>query len=147
MKKLHLLPLALLAFSLGCGTIKTKSVAEADYTPLENTTWQLHELNGKSIEAHDDSFTLLFNAEDKLNGKGSCNILFGSYTQSDDGTILIKPQGLTRAACPDVATENEYIQTLGTVTSYNVIDQTTLLLISGEVIVAKLEKISAGAAE
>ncbi|MFR9503035.1 MAG: META domain-containing protein [Rikenellaceae bacterium] len=133
MTKIQFLLLSTISLAVSCGSIKSKTQNES--FNLESTKWQAEQLNGEAIESVDERFTLSFNTDGKISGKGACNILFGSYTSNTDGTFSISPLGVTRTACPDMDIETQYIRALESTTSYSVIEDQLLLLNGDEVII------------
>ncbi|MFI3286393.1 MAG: META domain-containing protein [Rikenellaceae bacterium] len=138
MKKFQFLALALIVFIVSCGTTRTTSTSKS--FNLETTKWQIEELNGEAIDAKADSFTIEFREDKRIGAKGSCNIIIGDYSYSNDGTLTLRPVGATRTACPDMTTEMEYISALEKATSFEV-DGNNLTLLSGKKIVAKFKSL------
>jgi copper homeostasis protein (lipoprotein) len=89
---------------------------------LEDTTWALLELNGKTI-------TVTF---------GGCNRFFGSY-ETSGRSLTFGAMGATRMACPEgMDQEQELFTVLGSTTRYE-IHGSKLMLFADKVLVARLE--------
>ena len=77
--------------------------------PLEETRWNLTELNGKPVVAgagEREAYIELHADGDKLGGSGGCNRLFGSYDLSGS-SLSFHSVASTLMACPDSATADE----------------------------------------
>ncbi|MFI3281434.1 MAG: META domain-containing protein [Rikenellaceae bacterium] len=130
MKKLQFIFVALLLLSSSCAT--TRKVSQGDTLNLGATTWQVMELNGKSIEPSEGNFMLVLNIDNTLSGKGACNVIMGSYSQNNSGELSISKLASTRSMCPDMATEVEYIQALESASFFTVEDGDLVLLTGGK---------------
>jgi heat shock protein HslJ len=108
---------------------------------LENTTWALLELSGKTItvEVNDKAPYLELNSKKaSAYGFGGCNRFFGSY-ETDGPSLTIGALGATRMACPDsMEQEQELFTALGTVTRYE-IHGAKLMLFANDKLVARFE--------
>lgn len=125
MKKLHFIALSSLLLAVGCAANpRSAKVAPSN---LELTTWQAAQLNEQALTPSGDEFTLTFHTEGRLNGRGACNIMFGTYTLGSAHSLSLSPMGLTRTACPDMEREREYFETLELVTRSEIIDGELLL--------------------
>lgn len=85
--------------------------------------------------------TLVFGADGKVSGSGSCNSFGGTYKLSGDDGLEFGPLATTRKACaPDVmAQENAYLKALGDVRKWRVDSasgQLSLANSGGEALVA-----------
>ncbi len=111
--------------------------------PLETTSWQVTQLNGKRMQqSEEERYTLNFNVDDALNARGECNIIFGSYLQSRNEQLEITPKGSTRTACPNMDVEAEFMETLTQVASFVVAeDEQELQLLNEQgAVVMKLQR-------
>lgn len=115
---------------VGCCHCRSKS---RNAVSLEGNTWQLVKLLSQDIASDGDSFTITFGEDGSLNGKGSCNRVFGDYTATADGKFAIGQLGSTRMMCPDVDLENRFFMTLGDAMAYEIDGETLMLLFDGEV--------------
>ncbi len=108
---------------------------------LENTTWALLELNGKTItvEVNDKAPYLELNSKKaSAYGFGGCNRFFGSYETSGQ-SLTLGALGATRMACPEgMDQEQELFTALGTVTRYE-IHGSKLMLFADKKLVARFE--------
>jgi len=108
---------------------------------LENTTWALLELNGKTITVtvNDKAPYLELNSKKaSAYGFGGCNRFFGSYETSGQ-SLTLGALGSTRMACPEgMDQEQELFTVLGTVTRYE-IHGSKLMLFADKNLVARFE--------
>lgn len=123
-------------FVSSCATARRVSTA-ATFN-LEGSAWQVSQLNGRDIAAHEDRFTLSFLPDNRISGRGTCNVMMGSYTQAGSGQLTISSLASTRSACPDMDVEAEYMRALESITAYQIIDG-KLQLLAGEQVVVKLD--------
>lgn len=108
-------------------------------TTLENNTWNLIELVGRSAEKNSMSgnfFTIYFNEEKKVNGK-ACNTLIGNYEKGENNGLKIDMQVSTMMSCPDLESEMLFKEALNLVSGYEIINSKELILKNGRVILAK----------
>lgn len=134
----HLQLLSLLLLLVGCGSMTKKS---ANTPSIASTTWQTVQIGDNPIQqVEKDSYTLIFGTDGELNGRGSCNIMFGTYSQGKRGGLELNPQGLTRAACPDMDIEAKWLETLSKVTRFEVNDD-ELELWDGSIQLMKLKRV------
>ena len=87
---------------------------------IEDRTWKLVELRGKPIESSKAVLTL--RAEDSVvSGNASCNTFTGSYEIKSGQRIRIDTNmAITMMACPDMATEDGFLEMLEQVDNYAV---------------------------
>jgi heat shock protein HslJ len=108
---------------------------------LEDTTWALLELNGKTItvEVHDKAPYLELNSKKASSyGFGGCNRFFGSY-ETSGASLTFGAMGATRMACPEgMDQEQELLTALGSTTRYE-IHGSKLMLFADQTLVARLE--------
>jgi len=108
---------------------------------LEDTTWALLELNGKTITVtvNDKAPYLELNSNKaSAYGFGGCNRFFGSY-ETSGRSLTFGAMGATRMACPEgMDQEQELFTVLGSTTRYE-IHGSKLLLFADKVLVARLE--------
>ncbi len=133
MKKIKFFAFALMLGATSCGTT-------SQHLNLEATRWQAEEMNGKAIEAQDDSFTLSFNEDMQLSAKAACNVIMGSYKYSEKGDLTLTQIGTTRAMCPDMEKEAEYIQLLNDANRAE-IENEKLVLFNEDKAIAKFKAI------
>lgn len=141
MKAIKIMMLAVVAVAVAscCNCRKGKSKVNM---PLINTTWQLTQIEGAAFEAKGDSYTIVFNEDGKLNGKGDCNRLFGPYEISGQGTISFKTLASTRAMCMNQAMENKFMSLIQATDGYTIDGKLLMLTSDGELklILSAVEK-------
>lgn len=112
-----------------------------DAITLEDTRWQLIELNGTAVvvtQGGKAPYLELNSKKKSAYGFGGCNRFFGSY-QSTDRTLELGALGATRMACPEgMDREQELFATLGTVSRYEIHGAQLLLFADGK-LVARFE--------
>ena len=116
-----------------CGSVKKAM--------LEETRWELLELNGKTIAVtvNDKAPYLALSAKKaSAFGFGGCNRFFGSY-EATERTLKFGTMGATRMACPEgMNQEQELFRVLDATTRYE-IHGSKLLLFADETLVARFE--------
>ena len=93
--------------------------ATAQVNRLDGEQWNLTHLNGQPVR-NSKAFIEINTDTKRLTGNAGCNRMFGSVT-ANRSSINFSGIGSTRMACADRDTmrlENEFIRTLGRVTSY-----------------------------
>jgi len=80
--------------------------------------------------------TILFNADNSVEGSAGCNSYFASYAADNDGTLSISHIGSTEMYCssPEGVVDQEaaYLNKLATVSSFQIsYNQLTLFTVSG----------------
>lgn len=137
--------LALLFFA--CDTTKKKTtdtppVTDSDaWSPQLHDIWVLNELNGSELDKAISRPRLeLFPGENKINGHGSCNQIFGNM-EATSKTINFSKIGSTKKFCAEtMATESEFLKTLGMVDRY-LIKGLGLYLFIGDDLVMEFQKV------
>ncbi len=108
---------------------------------LEDTTWALLELNGKTIavKVNDKAPYLELNSKKaSAYGFGGCNRFFGAYETSGH-FLTLGAMGATRMACPEgMDQEQELLTALGSITRYEV-HGSKLMLFADKTLVARFE--------
>jgi heat shock protein HslJ len=108
---------------------------------LEDTTWALLELNGKTITVtvNDKAPYLELNSKKaSAYGFGGCNRFFGSY-ETSGSSLTLGAMGATRMACPEgMDEEQELLAALAAVTRYE-IHGSKLMLFADRALVARFE--------
>jgi copper homeostasis protein (lipoprotein) len=108
---------------------------------LEDTTWALLELKGKTItvKVNDKAPYLELNSKKaSAYGFGGCNRFFGSY-ESSGHALTFGAMGATRMACPEgMDEEQELFTLLGSITRYE-IHGSKLMLFADKALVARFE--------
>ena len=117
----------------------SSSSGAASTTALQAGEWRVEDIAGAGVIDNSPA-TLLFGADGRLSGNASCNRLIASYTV-DGSKLTISPAGTTMMACPPAVMDQErkLVDLLGTVSSYNIDREGTLILAtaSGKKIVAR----------
>ena len=97
------------------------------------------QLNGASFAAKDNFYLTFDAAETMVSGKGDCNSLNGKYTMAaSDNKLSFGMLVSTRMFCQQQDKEDQFMQMLGKVDSYDV-DGDLLLLLAGSEVVAVLQ--------
>ena len=108
---------------------------------LEDTTWALLELKGRTItvKVKDKAPYLELNSNKaSAYGFGGCNRFFGSY-ETSGRTLTLGAMGATRMACPEgMEQEQELFTVLGSITRYE-IHGSKLMLFADKALVARFE--------
>ena len=108
-----------------------------DNLSIENTKWNLTELQGAAHEVFDDADTFWFSLDgESIVGVGACNRFFGGYQLSGNNGFRIGGMGMTRMACPDMELEDVFVRLFDEVDNY-AIEDNNLVLKSGDEIVAR----------
>ena len=91
---------------------------------IEDLRWLLVEIMGRAYEPSDDSreaFLLLDSNEQRASGNNSCNSFFGGYVIETGQRIRFAGNmGATMMACPDMATEQAFMEALSRVDNYSI---------------------------
>ena len=132
MKRLTLLILTVMSIVLtSCCDCRKLSKLQK---PLLGTTWQLVQIMGRDVKAEGDSYTLLFNEDGTVSGKGDCNILTAIFKTTEKRALDISQLGSTRRLCPDAEGEQAYFDMLDKVTHYEMDGDMMILLSDGTLV-------------
>jgi len=120
-----------------------KPLKPSNYTKLEGS-WELNYISGPRIAFEGlyperkpvISFDL---TEKRVSGNNSCNSFNGPLNADDVKISFNEPMAVTKMACPGEG-ERVFMETLRTVTSYDVTEGTTLNFISGDIAVMRFTK-------
>jgi len=130
---LVLLAFALLAGSCSAAKCHCRAYQKKYRRPLTGTTWQLVQLNGRSVQAEEGKFLLTLSAEEgRLAGVGACNRLAGKFETDKSRALTFGPIVSTYMACPDLEREHEFIRALRSTTHYDMDGPVLILLSDGE---------------
>lgn len=99
---------------------------------LVNTTWQLTQMEGRSFAANDGAYTIVFNEEGRVVGKGDCNRISGGYTFDNKGVMTITQMISTRMMCPNQANEDKFLKLLNATDGYTIDGKLLMLTSDGE---------------
>ncbi len=92
---------------------------------LEDKKWMLFELRGKPVEIPEGSQNghIQFDMETgRFSGNNTCNNYFGQYELLEGNRIKFGAAGTTLMACPDMETQNLFMEVLQTTDNYTVLD-------------------------
>ena len=90
---------------------------------FKNTYWRLTLLNSEGVQRVDNQREphLVFNEDGRVSGSDGCNNLSGAYSRND-ASLTFSQLVTTRKACMEgMQQAQEFLQTLSTITSYQVI--------------------------
>lgn len=117
----------LLAACCNCRSGKSKNAMQ-----LIDTKWQLAEMEGRTVTAAGESYTLTLGKDGKVSGKGDCNTLMGSFQTPKSGVIKFNALASTRMMCPDQEAEYKFIKLLEASDGYSIDGKTLMLFTDGE---------------
>jgi len=107
---------------------------------LEDTTWNLAELNGKAIEQPKQgqgAHFVLMSKDKRVAGSGGCNRVFGGYTLDGDKLAFSKMASTMMMCEESMALEQSFLKTLDTVASWSMEGDMLVLKDSKNEVVAK----------
>lgn len=131
---LALLLVALLAGSCSATKCHCRAYQKKYRRPLTGTTWQLVQLDGRSLQPAEGRYTLTLSADEgRISGTGGCNRLAGPFETDKNRTLKFGPLITTRMACPDLEQEQRFLQALASTTHYDMDGPLLLLLSDGEI--------------
>lgn len=119
----------------------TLTMQEGAQDKLENTSWKLTELNGRSVKANEQNrepqLRLVADGH-RVQGQGGCNSFFGSYDLTGN-KIKFSKLGSTRMACTKgMEQETAYLKALEDTTVYK-LENGKLGLYRGDELLARFE--------
>jgi copper homeostasis protein (lipoprotein) len=97
---------------------------------LEGSRWVLVRIGDKQVmveEGKPEPYIVLQGTTKQIVGHAGCNRLSGGYTIERD-TLILSEIRTTRMACPEVETENAFLNALETVVRWKLMDNQLLLL-------------------
>ena len=114
--------------------------SQVENLPMENTKWNLTELQGATNEVFEDAETFWFalDGKESIVGVGACNNFFGGYQIEECGTFRTGGMGMTRMACPDMELEDAFVRIFEGVDGFQ-IDGDELTLKQGDETLAKFK--------
>jgi heat shock protein HslJ len=106
-----------------------KTVKTINDLPLQNTHWQLIELNGKKIAANAASkpMYLVFKSDSTVKGNGGCNSFSGGYATGKNNEISFGELVRTNVLCPAIEYERNYLNALAKTNHYQIMGNTLSL--------------------
>lgn len=113
----------------GCAT--TGNHTGTHSTPLENTEWQLTQLNGKAITGESIPTLTLSSDENRAYGYNGCNRYFGEYRINGNKLELGRVASTMMACMDSMALEREFMDALNSASIYK-LNGKTLELYQGD---------------
>lgn len=114
------------------GELASNYILEKETIEISGKYWKLVELNNQPIKVENREPFIKFNkVENGVNGNNSCNSFNGKYEISDGNKIKFSPFMMTRMACIDNNTEDEFMSALEAATSY-ILTENILVLSDSE---------------
>lgn len=115
--------------------INTSIVVIADTTvtqdvPLEGTRWRLDEIEGRKIDTSKNLksvYLVLNNAQNRVEGSGSCNNFAGSYALSSHSKIDFGQLISTKMYCEAIQIENAFFKGLSETDQFSIKKDTLFL--------------------
>jgi heat shock protein HslJ len=111
---------ALLVTAAACVPVPklTPTPTPASGGSIQGIVWQWASVTNQTTKetvtvSDPESYTILFNADDTLNGKADCNSFTGTYSQENGFSIQLGAS--TMAYCGDDSLDQQYLQLLGSV--------------------------------
>lgn len=100
----------------------TSDAADAAPASLAGTSWNWvqSQYGNDTVAAPADpaAYVLTFGAKGAVNVQDDCNVLNGTYTAGEDGTLIIDLQTSTFAACAPDSLHDQFVIDLAGVASY-----------------------------
>lgn len=123
----------------------TQNSLETNHT-FNTTYWQLTQLLNKDINASKLSrevhiiFSPLENGKASFHGASGCNEMLGKYESIEHNlTIDNKHIAMTRMACPDMEIEIQFLEVLGKIIVWEIVDNHLELLDSNNSVLARFK--------
>ncbi len=89
--------------------------------PMENTKWNLTELQGTTNEVFDNADTFWFSLDGEgVIGVGACNRFFGGYRLTPNQGFEVGAMGMTRMACHDMELEDQFVRIFDEADGYEI---------------------------
>ena len=133
--------LTLLILIAGCHSTKPVATVPGGSEMLYANQWNLAELNRKTITSSDANLLFSAGQPNRVSGSTGCNKLNGSFELTGINFIKFSPLATTKMACPGNNIEAEFIEALGQVNNWSIINN-QLLLNNGKILLAKLNTIT-----
>ncbi len=124
------------------GSLENHYILKKEQPEITNKYWKLITLNKKEIvTGMNEAFMTLHTEESRIHGNAGCNSFFGNFTLSDDNHISFTQMGMTRMACHDMQSENDFMQVLGKAVSYELTENELTLQDSDKNMIAKFQSV------
>jgi len=94
----------------GCQTVSIKASKN-----LGGYQWTLIQLDGQAIQSSEVGETphlIFLESEQRVAGSTGCNRLMGGYSLDASGNLVLGPLATTMMACPNMATEDAFLEAL-----------------------------------
>ena len=91
---------------------------------LNNTAWQLSQLNGKAVQVDATQSNrphINFSSDLRISGATGCNRLMGQ-AQVNGNQLKLDQMGMTKMACPDDQFEIPFVAALNKTQHYQIVD-------------------------
>ncbi len=121
------------------GDLAEKYKLEKERTEITGKYWKLARLNGKQVKPGNREPFIRFNAENGVSGNSGCNNFNGKYEISEINKIKFSPFAMTKMACIDNNTEDEFMQAIGKTTGYSLTSDTLIFQDEFETTIAVFE--------
>jgi len=122
------------------GDLAYKYILEKEKIEITGKYWKLIELNGQPVKLENrEPFIILNKTGNSVNGNSSCNSFNGNYEITEEKKIKFSPFAMTRMACINNKTENEFMKVLEVTTNYYLTTNNMILLDSSNKELAKFE--------
>lgn len=108
---------------------------------LLNSTWQVDEMMGKSVEkVMEDSYTFQFDTKKgSAFGRGDCNRFFASYSLKGKSSIKFSTIGNTKMVCQNQDSETMFFDVLKRTNGFIINDGELMLLDKGTVVAVLIQ--------
>jgi heat shock protein HslJ len=124
------------------GNLADNYILEKQKIELTGKYWKLMELNGQPAKPENrEPFVTFYKEDNRVNGNNSCNTFNGKYEINEGNKIKFSSFMMTRMACIDNKTEDEFMKALETTTSYALTEKTLILSDSENHELAKFESV------
>lgn len=103
------------------GNLADKYRLEKKQFSLENTYWQLTELNGQTITKDmlsRESYMMLKSESNRVAGNSSCNTFSGIYNLEEGNQLAFSQIIATRMACPNMEYESRFLNVMEKTDNY-----------------------------
>jgi heat shock protein HslJ len=114
------------------GALAAKYMLQKEAGVITEKYWKLLSLAGKSVappaEGQREAHFTLKTSDNRVQGNGGCNTLFGTYKLAAGSQISFSGIGSTRMACVQPTPEADFIKALETANRYTLSGEDTLVL-------------------